>query len=505
IVSAETLRPGDRILLRPGESLPCDATLLSDSCEVEQSLLTGEFEPVLKQKGDLLLSGIRAIGEMELKIERSGETSALRQIQDMAASSLNDSPASQKYAETAGRWFVAFVLAASVGAFFYHLSLSGISHAIVVTVTLLIVACPCALNLAIPTAFIAGIQRSYSSGILFRSGQHLETIARAKALVFDKTGTLTRGAMEIVEEHFSRSGSYSDDQLRSLARTIESKSGVHHPVVSAFEKSFSHLPSFPFPSEASVRYLPGKGVQLLVEDRPVWLAGSFAWIEEELLRRSQELSPEMKDFRRLCEQSMRSAVVLAHCESAEHLQPLAAFSLEDALREDAVSVVGNLGNRMHLTILSGDSNEHVRRLAHQLQINEFRAEQSPEQKRDFVRQSTQREITLMVGDGINDSVALAAADTGISFAGGASLALHHSDVLLLNNRLADLEKMISIARSTRRKILQNLFLAFAYNGFLIPIAFGGFISPFLGAVFMSLSSITVIVNSLFAGRRATIR
>ena len=606
IIPSEDLKKGDTILLKPGESLPCDSVLLEASAEVEQSLLTGEFEPVTRKKGDLLLSGLKAIGEMKLRVERAGDQSALRQIQAMAAESLNDSPRSQKFAEMAGRYFVGFVLLASIAAFYYHYQKSGLAEAIIITVTLLIVACPCALNLAIPTAFIAGIQRSYSSGILFRNGQHLETIARAKQIIFDKTGTLTTGRMEITEEWFREDfvppnagpGNRKDnarpsaDLLRSLARSMESRSGIQHPVVRAFQSRYGALPDLEL-DRSHLRYHPGLGLSieesaspLILDSRGMsvietmsrsaavdgaaaatdelkanaasehsaestnrkhelryeYFLGSFRWMNElasdaggsdnsRLIRVQPKSQPPsgpdssrshweidndrteesiqdraaLPDIEKLCSERRSTAVVLARralteTESYPELQYLAVFFLHDALRNDAKPIVSRLAKQYHLTIVSGDSRQHVAGLAEQLGIADFQAQQSPEQKRDFVKQATERSETLMIGDGINDSAALAAADAGISFAGGAGLALLSSDILLLNNRLQDLWKMVLIARSTRAKIIQNLLLAFGYNILLLPIAFAGFISPFLGAVFMSLSSITVIVNSVFAGK-----
>tara|TARA_B100001939_G_scaffold310810_1_gene292963 strand:- start:17212 stop:19929 length:2718 start_codon:yes stop_codon:yes gene_type:complete len=533
IVASESLNPGDIILLKPGESLPCDCRLLDESAEVEQSLLTGEFEPVTRKRGDLLLSGVKSIGEMKLKVERPGDQSALRQIQNMASESLNDSPRSQKFAEMAGRYFVGFVLLAGIAAFFYHYQISGLSEAIIVTVTLLIVACPCALNLAIPTAFIAGIQRSYSSGILYRNGQHLETVARARHIIFDKTGTLTSGRMEIAETYIAPD--LDADTLCSISRSMESGSGIQHPVVRAFETRFAHLKQISFPPE-NLKYLPGKGLILRLtqelqravmgpmdsmdsKDSPGdFYLGSVLWLKQQALERKAGLDLEqilrkvtregaapqgpaekVSQILKVCEANRQSAIALFTAKE-KSIRVLAVFLLHDALRPDAKEVLSSFDSRYRLTMLSGDSREHVGKISEELGIQDFYAQQSPEQKRDFVKSASQKTETLMVGDGINDSAALASADAGISFAGGAGLALNSSDILLLNNRLGDLWKMIVIARSTRRKIIQNLILAFTYNILLLPIAFAGFISPFLGALFMSLSSITVIVNSIFAGK-----
>lgn len=541
IVPSESLLVGDIILLKPGESLPCDSVLLDDSAEVEQSLLTGEFEPITRKKGDLLLSGIKAIGEMKLEVRRKGDESALRQIQTMASESLNDSPRSQKFAEMAGRYFVGFVLIAGIAAFYYHFQLSGLSQAIIVTVTLLIVACPCALNLAIPTAFIAGIQRSYSSGILYRNGQHLETVARARHIIFDKTGTLTAGRMEISREFFASNQDLN--QLRSLCRNMESRSGIQHPVVRAFESTYGNLPETRFDGR-NLKYHPGQGLSLTVSDSwrylpddsdgTVYYLGSFFWLQmmqkkkqsafdSEIPSNAQEISPifhsyfpsteeaqdsqpiaqdgfNLDQIRDASEAQRETAIVLFRKTPDGSIEALAVFLLHDSLRPQARQTVAALNKQYKLTILSGDSKAHVSALAEQLGIQDFHAQQSPQQKRDFVRKAATETEVMMIGDGINDSAALASADAGISFAGGAGLALNSSDILLLNNRLQDLSRMILIARSTRSKIIQNLILAFSYNILLLPIAFAGYISPFLGALFMSLSSITVIVNSIFAGR-----
>ncbi|MCB1169168.1 MAG: cation-translocating P-type ATPase, partial [Leptospiraceae bacterium] len=559
----------DIIVVNAGEPLPVDGVVIQGLGSVDQHLLTGESQPVEKEVGDAVFAATLLLsGRLQIRVEQAGQNTLTAQIGQLLEQTVSHQTEIELKSQALADKTVLPNLAASLIALFVVGPVGAVAT----------LGASIGFNIRLVSLLSTMNYLTIASknNILIKDGRALERLKEIDTIVFDKTGTLTAGRMDIVSEHFFPEdlSEIQRNSLRSLARTLESRSGIQHPVVRAFEQNYGSISDATWNIEANtLQYVPGRGLRWSVSndqrermldflmpvsadqnqpyeagisfredakrqrtdeadaletgqgpraanvglsDDPgteVYL-GSFQWTE--ILRDSDETdSPEgspssstnvtssearLQTIQEQCSQEQRSAVVLS-ARIHGKLRTLAVFVLEDALRPGAKEMVQRLSRGFDLSILSGDSTEHVRRLAADLGIKTFLAQRTPEQKKQYLEELTSgKDLVLMVGDGINDSAALARADAGISFAGGAGLALHSSDILLLNNRLDDLLLMIAIARSTRRKILQNLGLAFAYNIALLPIAFAGWINPFLGAVFMSLSSITVIVNSIFAGR-----
>lgn len=491
LVDAADVQIGDVVLLADGDRLPVDGVLLSAAGEVDESTLTGEFRPVAKRTGDVVYSGSVSVGaSLRIRARAAYRDSALYRIQTMAEQSMNDVPPLRRLAERAGRWFIVFVLGAALVSFAYWWGVAGNRDAAILnTIALLIVACPCALNLAVPAAYIAALSRAFSGGVLLRQGQALEVLAKADRFCFDKTGTLTAGRMRLRNVSLF-SDEANDSQWLALARLLQNKAGVRHPIAEAFRRQSAAAAGN---AVAAVAYEAGRGISAHDEGYEYRL-GSTAFVREWL-----EVPARVE--------AGSVAVYLARRPFDGEAELLARFDLEDEIRDASAEVLMQLRRRgAKLALLTGDLRENADHLAGVLHgvfaPEDVHAELRPEDKLALIRgYQKSGEVVVMVGDGINDAAALGQADLGISFAHGADLAMFSSDVLILDGDFRTLARLSDLARRTRAKILQNLSLAFAYNVLLIPAAFLGWISPFLGAVFMSLSSITVVGNAFLLLRR----
>ena len=484
---AEDIIPGDVLTLRSGDIVPVDGRLVSEKAELDQSMLTGEFKPEIRTVHDPIISGAKILSpEVQVEVLKKFESSSLKKICELAESSMDDSPPAIRLAARAGRWFIAFVLLAAAATFLFWLP-SGLETAVLHTVTLLIVACPCALSLAIPTAFTVAVQGAYSRGILLKKSSLLERLSRTRRLIFDKTGTLTEGDLG-VKDFKLLGGGYTEASLREIARLMQQKAILRHPVSRAFLNQAVQSTDEKIPALSHVEYTVARGVQAKSGKKTFYL-GSFRWMEELGLI----LDPQGFSY-------LEMPVYMA-VEISGKITPVALFVLEDRLRPEAKTIIQNLKRNYSLSLLSGDRKEGVVPAAQALGIKDYVYSASPEEKLEYVNNARKAGVACMIGDGVNDSAALAGADAGISFADASEINLNSADILLLNQNLKQLEYLFELSRRTRRKIIQNLLLAFGYNVLLLPLAFMGLIIPLAGAIFMSLSSLTVVLNSLSLLRR----
>lgn len=517
------VRAGMTIEVPAGVPLPADGSLSSDDAELDESLLTGEYRPVPRRRGDPLLSGARPVGAaLRMQTARDANASTLARLHDLVDESLNENAPASRLATRTAQWFVVFVLSAAALTFAYWSWQSLPELGVHATIALLIVACPCALSLAIPMARVTALSAARRRGILFKNGTALETLARTELLVLDKTGTLTVGHPRVTRVVLAESGTQAvatktktaatrDEYLR-LARTLQTRAAVRHPVAEAFRAARTGEQEESNHDDLRADYLPGRGVRG-ADARAQYLLGSRNWMIAEQVAGLNEFAagdesgnrqaPGETDTGELPVYLARSTGSPARGATQAGYELIAVFFLTDELKPGAAEVVRRLAARMRPVLLSGDLAANVRRTAESLGIEEGLAERSPEEKREFVRDRRRNSgggTLCMVGDGINDAAALAEADCGVSFANAADISLYSADVLLLGGDLALLEFLFALSRKTRRKILQNLGLSFAYNLILIPLAFSGAIVPVLGAIFMALSSLTVVANSLLLGR-----
>lgn len=478
-VAAEEVVPGDAVVVRPGEKVPVDGVVEEGAAEADESLLTGESVPVPKRAGDAVIAGSTlAGGRLRVRAERTGEETALSEILREMDAALEGRTRYQDLADKAVRVFLPIVLAVAALTFAgWWWRTGSIWPALRPTIAVLIIACPCALGIAIPVAISVGAGVAARRGVLLREPAALDRIPKIRTFVLDKTGCVTTGKFRLVE--FRAEGIEKDEALR-LAAAVEAAS--EHPLGKAIAKAAAcHLAEV-----ESFRATPGEGVAGRVAGREVRIGTpDFAGLEEDAWSLKQAARG-------------RTVFAAAFGENAS-----ARFALEDAPREEAAEVVAELKRRGYRTVLlSGDRRTAVEAAAARLGFDEARAEVKPSEKAEAVRRLKTTGAVAMVGDGVNDALALAEADLGIAMASGSHLAVEAGSATLARNDLRGILDLLDLGDAIRRKAAQNLFWAFAYNVILIPAAAFGIAPPMAAAVAMALSDLTVIGNALRLWRLA---
>ena len=465
-VALSDISIGDRILVQAGETVPVDGTVLAGSAGADESLLTGEPALVSKQCADAVLAGSSVSGgALELTVTRSGTDTYIAQLTRLQDEALAQRPPLQLLADSVARWFTAGVLLLAVVVHIAWLQIDA-SRAFDITLAILVVTCPCALSLALPTAWAAATHQLLREGVLLRRAAVLEKLATLTDVVFDKTGTLTTGQLQITAVR-TRSAHGRQSAL-AIAAALEQHSS--HPIAHAF-----HGHVTPEYRASDVSESAGLGVQGLVAGRRYWL-GQRDWLPV----------------------SAQLEVGDGEIGLADEHGWLASFQLQDELRSDAAALCRTLrAQGLQLHLVSGDHHAAVARCAQLLGIESVHARQSPQQKHQRVRALQQQgRRVLMLGDGINDAPVLAAADVSIAIGSGADFARRAADAILLQTQLVAIDRAVTLARRTRRIVRENLLWALLYNLVALPAAIAGVLTPWQAAIGMSLSSLLVTVNSL---------
>lgn len=491
LLPLEEVEIGDRILVRPGEQVGSDGAVLEGGSVVDESLLTGESEPVEKAPGSKVYGGtLNKTGALVVRVQRLGSEMALaRIIEAVRAGAASKAPAQKAADRVAGR-FVPAVLAIAViaaGLWLWKGPSPKGRHALTVFVSVLAVACPCALGLATPMALILGVGRAAESGIFLRNAEALEKAGRLDAVLFDKTGTLTLGRPAVTR--VLPAPGIGPGTLLSAALAAEQRS--EHPFAEAVRARAALEGLEPDPVD-SFEALPGRGVRALSRRRGL-LAGSVAWLREEGV-------PMEPGFARSLDAESGALLAVASDGAL-----LGALVLEDELRPGAREAVDRLkALGLEVVLASGDREPNVRRVAREAGIDRVHAELRPEDKARIVAelQASGRRVA-MVGEGFNDAPALSRADLGIALAEGTDVAVEAADITLMRPDLGHIVTAIELSRRIRRVIWENLAWAFAYNVALIPVAAGA-LYPWLGVTLrpeaagaaMALSSISVVLNSI---------
>ncbi|WP_404399942.1 heavy metal translocating P-type ATPase [Idiomarina seosinensis] len=490
-VAVDDLKKGDEIEVRPGEKIPVDGKVISGDSYVNESMITGEAEPVHKRAEDKLVGGtINERGTLRFKATAIGETTVLSQIIRMVEQAQGAKLPIQDTVNKITLWFVPAVMLASLLTFIAWYSLGGedaLTFALVNAVAVLIIACPCAMGLATPTSIMVGTGRGADLGVLFRQGSALQALQQANGVIFDKTGTLTRGEPEL---HDWVSVDDNDSQSLQLAASLEQRS--EHPTAEALVEYAKQKHKLDDPDEFEA--LSGLGVVGKVKGTDI-LVGSKALMKEYDITLNRQ-----PDAAEKWEEEGLTPIYVAVDNDLR-----AVFCVSDPVRDSAQQLIEALHQRgLKTAMVSGDAKSTAERIARQLGIDKVVADVKPDGKVDAVKELQQQwGKVVFVGDGINDAPALATADVGFAIGTGTDVAIESADVVLMSDNLTVVQQAFALSKATMRNIQQNLFWAFAYNTALIPVAAGllypwsgWLLSPMLAAGAMALSSVFVLTNAL---------
>ncbi|MDX7900089.1 heavy metal translocating P-type ATPase [Aeromonas media] len=473
-VAAKTLRVGDRVRVLAGATLPADGIITLGQASLNEAMLTGEQLPLLKQAGDPVFAGtISTDAPLEIRVSHPIEESRLAQIMRLQDSALDDKPAIAQLADVLSRHFILVLLliAAAVWTFWHF---HAPERAFWVTLSVLVATCPCALSLATPTALTSATAHLTRSGILLRRGHVLDVLTRANRIVMDKTGTLTTGNISLVA--IDPLAGLAEADCLAIARALEAYS--EHPIARAFRSKGAEESVLPAASE--VTPVIGHGIQGRIAGRH-YRIGSARWLG---LADEQEATQGL-------------AIYLA-----DETGPLARFTLADTLRADAGALIQAFkAAGLQTTILTGDSSPQADAVAHELGVDELVKGVTPDGKLAYLKaREAAGEISIMVGDGINDAPVLAGAHASFAMAGGTDLAKNSADAILLADDLSRLLAARALALRTRRIIQENFAWSIGYNLLVLPLAASGWLPPYLAAAGMSLSSLIVVTNSMRLNR-----
>lgn len=475
VVTSSQLNAGDIIVVAPGDRLPVDGILLDQQTEVDESMLTGEADPVVKKTNDMLLSGALNISTtVRVLVTQTAAKSFMGRISRMVEEAQTRKAPVQGIADRVAGMFIPAVIIIALGTSMYWAVNGPAVSAILNGISVLVVACPCALGLATPTALLVATGLAAQHGFLFRGGDTLEATSRVTLAAFDKTGTLTE-AFPQVEKIYSRNG----NELEVLSLAAQLEAGSSHPLAKGILAMASREGIRPSPGEATI--IPGKGVEIDTETGKL-VAGNRSFLEEYNITIPDHL--------------ITGSMTEVHVVLANAYQGCIYLSSKPRSgAKRAISEISTLG--LQTVLLTGDNHLSAEHIAKLTDIDSVHAEMQPIEKAEWVRKrSNEGEKILMVGDGVNDSPALKEAAVGCAMGGGTDTALETSDLVLMHNNLGQLSEAIRLSRKTLTIIRQNLFWAFSYNLIAIPLAATGHLAPVYGAAAMAGSSLCVIANSL---------
>lgn len=477
----------DKLRVKPGESIPVDGELIEGDSYVDESMITGEPMPVKKQVGDRVIAGtINSSGSFIMQAKQVGtETMLSKIIQQVAQAQRSQAPI-QRIADKVSSWFVPAVVLIAILAFivwFLVGPVPALSYALLALVSVLIIACPCALGLATPMSIMVGIGQCAKQGILIKDATALEGFANIDTIVFDKTGTLTEGKPQIIS--IVCSDGVSENEALMLAASLEQ--GSEHPLARAIMSAAQAQGINSMPVQQFTMH-SGKGVSAEVKNKPTYL-GSTNWMQSLQI-----------DISHLKSEERGSRLYLAQDNKV-----LALFIVSDPIKETAKSAIKTFHERgVKCIMLTGDNRDNAQYIGEKLGIDKVIAEVLPDDKANYIDSFQQNhENVAMVGDGVNDAIALSKAHIGIAMGSGSDVAIESAEVTLLSGDISKLLTAHTLSKITVRNIHQNLFFAFIYNGIGVPVAagvlypvWGYLLNPMFAALAMSLSSVSVVLNAL---------
>jgi Cu2+-exporting ATPase len=496
VVSVPTsrIRVGDVVLIRPGGKVPVDGKVIKGETSINEAMVTGESKPVEKRKGSEVIGGtINAEGAIQVRVTKTGEQTAIAQIIKLVEQAITSKPKVQTLADRAASYLTMIAIIVGGGTFFFWFWVgAGILFALTLAVTVIVITCPHALGLAIPTVTSVSTTMAAKKGILVKNAEALEIAKSIDIVVFDKTGTLTKGEFGVTD--IVKLGDWGVREIMAIAATIEANS--EHVIAKAIVKK-AREESLPRKKAENFTAIPGKGAKATIDNDLVYVGNA------NLLR---DLKIDPRKSGSIVSKLSSQGKTVVYIATGKKLQGLIAMA--DLVREESREAVSNLKQLgLEVAMLTGDNKQTAAYVAKELHLDNFFAEVLPDQKASVVKKLQARgKRVAMVGDGINDAPALVQANVGIAIGAGTDVAVESADVVLMKNDPRDVSKLINLSKKTMHKMNENLAWATGYNALAIPVAagilvpFGIVLPPAFAAITMSLSSISVVVNALLLRR-----
>lgn len=502
-IPIELLRPGDTIIVRPGERIPVDSSVLDGHSAVDESMITGESIPVEKKPGDKVIGGtINREGILVIKAVNVGSDTMLSQVVKLVEEAMGRKPPIQRLVDKIAGYFAFIVMGIALATFlgWYIISPAGVhvfATALVPSVAILVVACPCALGLATPTAVMVGMSKSTQNGVIFKDGEALEILGKIQAIVFDKTGTLTQGIPQVTDLITLKQiplKSNRDDEINNENKMLEiaaiAEKNSEHPLAKAIVRKADEI-GLKIDEAKEFFSVPGKGVTAHHNGNNI-LVGNTRFMQENGI----DVKPIEESMSKL-QQEGKTVMVVAL--DRELVGLVALLDIPKKSAKATVQALKKMG--IEVMMLTGDNEKTANTIAKEIALDRVIANVMPIQKTEVIKQLQQNgKRVAMVGDGVNDAAALTQADVGIAIGSGTDIAIEAGKVVLVRDDLNDVVSAIEISKKTVSKIKQNLFYAFAYNIVLIPIAGFGFLYPALAGLAMAASSVSVTSSSLLLKR-----
>ena len=500
-IPVEEIIEGDLMIIRPGERIPTDGTIIDGSSSIDESAITGESIPVDKVKGDEVIGAtINKNGLLKVRATKIGQDTVLSQIITLVEEAKTGKAKLEKMVDQVAKYFVPAIIIIAIGVFlgWYFIGNAGLTYSILAFVSVMIIACPCALGLATPAALMMGAGKGAENGILYKGGEHIEIAGKVNTIVFDKTGTLTVGKPSVTD--IIALDQIDNHQLLRLAAVAES--GSEHPLAQAVIAK-AKKEGIEAVSPDSFEALAGHGLQAVYSNQNIMIGNRKMMYNNKI-----SIDANIEERILQLEQDGKTAVLVS---INNRLSGIIAIS--DTIKEGAKEVIEKLKKKgIDSIMLTGDNERTAKAVASKIGINRVIAEVLPHQKEEIVNNLKIKEnkVVAMVGDGINDAPALARADIGIAIGSGTDVAKETGGIILIKNDIRDVITALELGKKTISKIKQNLFWAFAYNTGLIPVAAGALVPifglsvfgwlPILAGVAMAMSSVTVVTNSLLLGK-----